>query len=76
MHYLVEVWTTIWQYDTAVEFETNNGVIAKGGSIDAHSIAAGGGMIFVGSGYGRFGQTPGNVLLAFKPKVSPMEPSQ
>jgi polyvinyl alcohol dehydrogenase (cytochrome) len=67
---------TIWQYDTAVEFKTNNGVVARGGSIDAHSIAAGGGMIFVGSGYGRFGQTPGNVLLAFKPKISPTEPSQ
>lgn len=67
---------TIWQYDTAVEFETSNGVSAKGGSIDAHSIAAGGGMIFVGSGYGRFGQTPGNVLLAFKPKTSPTDPAQ
>lgn len=67
---------TIWQYDTAVEFETSNGVSAKGGSIDAHSIAAGGGMIFVGSGYGRFGQTPGNVLLAFKPKRSPTDASQ
>ena len=59
----------LFQFDTAQEFETVNGVPAKGGAIDAHAIAAGSGMIFVGSGYGSFGQTPGNVLLAFKPRA-------
>ncbi|MFM1896801.1 MAG: hypothetical protein RLZZ385_1875 [Pseudomonadota bacterium] len=58
----------LFQYDTAVDFETANGVPGKGGSIDAHSIAAGGGMVFIGSGYGQFSQTPGNVLLAFRPR--------
>ncbi|GJM13721.1 MAG: cytochrome CBB3 [Pseudohongiella sp.] len=57
----------LFEYDTAVDFETVNGVEGYGGSIDAHSIAAGSGMVFVGSGYGSFGEVPGNVLLAFKP---------
>lgn len=42
-------------------------VAAKGGAIDAQSIAAGNGMVFVGSGYGQFAQTPGTVLVAFRP---------
>lgn len=57
----------LFQYDTVVDFETVNGVEGYGGSIDSHSIAAGSGMVFVGSGYGSFSQVPGNVLLAFKP---------
>jgi len=58
-----------FSYDTLREFETVNGVKAHGGSIDSHSVAAGAGMVFVGSGYGHFGQAPGNVLLAFKPRA-------
>lgn len=58
----------LFQYDTAADFETVNGVEGYGGSIDSHSLAAGAGMVFVGSGYGQFSQVPGNVLLAFKPK--------
>ncbi len=57
----------LFEYDTAVDFETTNGVEGYGGSIESHSIAAGSGMVFVGSGYGTFAQVPGNVLLAFKP---------
>jgi polyvinyl alcohol dehydrogenase (cytochrome) len=57
-----------FQYDTLRDFETINGVEANGGSIDSHSIFAGAGMVFVGSGYGSFGQPAGNVLLAFRPK--------
>jgi polyvinyl alcohol dehydrogenase (cytochrome) len=44
-------------------------VTASGGSIDNASIVAANGMLFVNSGYGLFGQMPGNVLLAFKPKA-------
>jgi len=58
----------IFLYDTLRDFETVNGVKAQGGAIDAHSVFAGAGMVFVGSGYGRFGQAAGNVLLAFKPR--------
>lgn len=57
----------LFEYDTAADFETVNGVEGYGGSIDSHSIAAGSGMVFVGSGYGSFSQVAGNVLLAFKP---------
>ncbi len=57
----------IFEFDTAADFETVNGVEGYGGSIDSHSIAAGSGMVFVGSGYGSFSQVAGNVLLAFKP---------
>ena len=58
----------LFEFDTATDFLTDNGLPGAGGAIDAHSIAAGDGMIFVGSGYGLFGQAAGNVLLAFKPK--------
>lgn len=57
----------LFEYDTARDFETVNGVEGYGGSIDSHSIAAGSGMVFVASGYGQFSQVAGNVLLAFKP---------
>ena len=57
----------IYEYDTVRDYETVNGVDGYGGSIDSHSISAGSGMVFVGSGYGQFRQVPGNVLLAFKP---------
>jgi len=58
----------VWQYDTLRDFPTLNGVEGKGGSIESHSVFAGAGMLFVGSGYGQFSQAPGNVLLAFRPK--------
>ncbi|MET0340319.1 MAG: dehydrogenase, partial [Polyangiales bacterium] len=45
-----------------------NGIAASGGSIDSHAISAGAGMLFVNSGYGIFGQTPGNALIAYRPK--------
>jgi len=55
--------------DTVRTFTTlNKEIVGKGGSIDAHGISAGAGMVFINSGYGSFGQTPGNVLIALKPK--------
>ena len=57
--------TVIWDYDTAREFTTVNGVMAKGGSMDGPGPAIVGGMVFVGAGYGAWGGLPGNVLLAF-----------
>ena len=57
----------IYEYDTVRDYKTTNGVEGYGGSIDSHSISAGSGKVFVGSGYGQFRQVPGNVLLAFKP---------
>jgi polyvinyl alcohol dehydrogenase (cytochrome) len=58
----------LWRYDTLRDFETLNGVAGRGGSIDAASIVGVNGLVLVGSGYGMFGQAPGNVLLAFRPR--------
>ena len=56
----------LWQFDTAREFETVNGVAAKGGTINAAGPVAAGGMLFVPSGYSELGNgVRGNVLLAF-----------
>jgi polyvinyl alcohol dehydrogenase (cytochrome) len=54
--------------DTLGPQTTINGIPAKGGSIDSHAISAGAGMVFINSGYGQFNQTPGNALIAYKPK--------
>lgn len=55
----------VWEYDTAREFPTVNGVKANGGSMDASGPTFAGGMMFVNSGYGTWGGFPGTVLLAF-----------
>jgi polyvinyl alcohol dehydrogenase (cytochrome) len=56
----------LWEFNTAREFTTINGVTGKGGSIDGPSPVAWDGMLFVSSGYSFFGQTGGNVLIAFQ----------
>jgi polyvinyl alcohol dehydrogenase (cytochrome) len=58
----------LFTFDTAQKFETINGIAGNGGAIDSASIVATHGQLFVASGYGMFGQPPGNVLLAFKAK--------
>jgi len=56
----------MWEYNTAREFETVNGVVAKGGSMGAAGPVIVGGTLFTGSGYiGVKNGMPGNVLLAF-----------
>jgi polyvinyl alcohol dehydrogenase (cytochrome) len=58
----------LFEFDTAREYDTLNGVPGKGGAIDNASIVAANGYVFVNSGYGLLGnQTPGNVFLAFRP---------
>jgi polyvinyl alcohol dehydrogenase (cytochrome) len=52
----------IWEYDTARQYETVDGITAKGGSMGAPGPSVAGGMLFVGSGYPGL---PGNVMLAF-----------
>ncbi|MFD2933375.1 outer membrane protein assembly factor BamB family protein [Spirosoma flavum] len=56
----------LWDYDTLREFETVNGIKGQGGSLDGPSPVVADGMVFVNSGYGLFGELPGNVLLAFE----------
>lgn len=63
--YSTESGEVIWDVDTARPYETVNGVKANGGSIDGSGPVIVGGMMFVNSGYARFGGMRGNVLLAF-----------
>ena len=58
----------IWDVDTIRSYDTVNGVKASGGSIDGPGAVVSGGMVFINSGYMRFGGAPGNVLLAFAPQ--------
>ena len=55
----------VWDVDTKGEYRTINGVAARGGSMDGPGAVVVGGMLYVGSGYGLWGGTPGNVLLAY-----------
>ena len=55
----------IWDVDTARDYDAVNGVKGRGGSLDGPGAVVAGGMLFVNSGYSRFGGMPGNVLLAF-----------
>jgi polyvinyl alcohol dehydrogenase (cytochrome) len=55
----------LWDFDTARDFETVNGVAGHGGSLDGAGPVVVDGLVFVNSGYPRFGGMPGNVLLAF-----------
>lgn len=60
----------IWQYNTARDFETVNGVKARGGSIGSAGAIIVNGMVYVTSGYTGFQNgRPGNVLLAFAPSA-------
>jgi polyvinyl alcohol dehydrogenase (cytochrome) len=56
----------LWQYNTAVPFDTLNGVEGHGGALDVDGQVVANGWLYVQSGYSMFGQLPGNVLLAFR----------
>jgi polyvinyl alcohol dehydrogenase (cytochrome) len=62
--------------DVLFEYMTNrpyaktvSGVPGQGGGLDSAPYIAGDGTLFVQSGYARFGEPPGNVLIAFRPKT-------
>ncbi len=56
----------IWEYNTARDFDTVNGVPAKGGSMGAPGPVVADGRLFVSSGYvGVKNGAAGNVLLVF-----------
>jgi polyvinyl alcohol dehydrogenase (cytochrome) len=57
--------TVVWQFDTNREFETVNGVEAKGGAMDGPGVVVEDGMVYATSGYVSLIGRPGNVLLAF-----------
>ena len=55
----------LWDFDTQKSFSTVNSAAGHGGSLDGAGPVVAGGMVFVNSGYPRFGGAPGNLLLAF-----------
>ena len=55
----------LWDFDTAREYATVNGVPGHGGSLDGAGPVVAGGKVFTTSGYSRNGGMAGNVLLAF-----------
>jgi polyvinyl alcohol dehydrogenase (cytochrome) len=57
--------TILWTFDTNRDFDTVNGVKAKGGSMDSAGPVVADGMVYVTSGSGGLTGRPGNVLLAF-----------
>lgn len=57
----------ICDIDTLHEFETVNGIKARGGSMNGTGPTIAGGVFYVNSGYSRIPSIPGNVLLAFSP---------
>lgn len=56
----------LWEYDSNISYGEINGFKARGGSIDGPPPVIHDGMLFFNSGYGMFGQAPGNMLLAFE----------
>lgn len=53
----------IWDFDTARDFKTTDGVKAHGGSLNKNEPVVAGGMLYVQTG--NFVGMPGNALLAF-----------
>jgi polyvinyl alcohol dehydrogenase (cytochrome) len=56
----------LWDYDTAPEVKTVNGVEAHGGSMSGSGAAVAGRMVYVTSGFTVTAGMSGNVLLAFE----------
>jgi polyvinyl alcohol dehydrogenase (cytochrome) len=57
----------LWNFDTAISYQTLNGKTANGGSMGGATGAVfDQNMMFVNSGYGIYFHMPGNVLLAFR----------
>jgi polyvinyl alcohol dehydrogenase (cytochrome) len=63
--YSAETGAVLWDIDTNQDYETVNGVPARGASMIGPGAVVVGGMVYVNSGYGAFGGRAGNVLLAF-----------
>lgn len=63
--YAADDGTIVWTFDTNKDFDTVNGVKAKGGAMDGAGVVVEDGMVYVSSGYVSLIGRPGNVLLAF-----------
>jgi len=65
--YSTEDGSVLWLFDANRDFDTINGVEAAGGAMDGPGAIVANGMLYFNSGYGGFGRSGGNVLLAFGP---------
>lgn len=65
--YASEDGKVLWDFNTVREYSAVNRVKAIGGALDGPGPVVVNGMVFVNSGYARFGGAPGNVLLVFTP---------
>ena len=63
--YSTENGRILWDYDTAHDFQTVNGIAGKGGAIDVGGPIVAGGMVFAASGSAQRSAMAGNVLIAF-----------
>ncbi len=63
--YSAENGAVLWDFDTLRDFDGVNGHKGRGGSIDGPGAVIANGMLYINSGYARFGGMGGNVLLAF-----------
>jgi polyvinyl alcohol dehydrogenase (cytochrome) len=67
--YAAESGRIVWQFNSAQDYATVNGVKANGGSMSNAGATVVDGMLYVHSGYSHHGAIiPGNVLLAFAPE--------
>jgi polyvinyl alcohol dehydrogenase (cytochrome) len=66
--YSAEEGKLLWDFDTVRDYQTVNGVRARGGALNGPGAVIVGGLLLVNSGYGRNGGIGGNVLLAFAPE--------
>ncbi|NIB43544.1 PQQ-binding-like beta-propeller repeat protein [Pseudomaricurvus alkylphenolicus] len=55
----------LWESDTNRYFATANGISAKGGAIESDGPVIAGNQLFITSGYDKWGEIPGNVLLVY-----------
>ena len=55
----------LWTFDTNQQFEAVNGITGSGGTIDSSGPVVAGKFVYATSGYDKFGQKGGNLLLAF-----------
>lgn len=56
----------LWSYDTKRDYEAVNGVRAFGGAIDSDGAVVVENQMFITSGYAKFAEKEGNVLLSFE----------
>jgi polyvinyl alcohol dehydrogenase (cytochrome) len=56
----------LWEFDTARDYATVNGVSAHGGAMDGPGPVIVDSMVYVNSGYAQWSGIPGNALLAFE----------